>query len=117
MLASVRQEFGRLDALVNNAGITANIAPKDFEAMTAERWDRVFAVNVRGIFQVTRAPRADAERSAGKHRQYRQHRRPAPGPQPLPYAASKAAVDQPDQAAGTEPCAGNSRQRRCPGLD
>src|SRR5512135_958689 len=55
MLEFVREEFGRLDALVNNAGITAEIPPKDFEAMTAEIWDRVFAVNVRGMFQVTRA--------------------------------------------------------------
>ncbi len=55
MLAAASAEFGRLDALVNNAGTTTNIAPKNFEAMTAEEWDRVFAVNVRGLFQVTRA--------------------------------------------------------------
>src|SRR5216684_3389536 len=51
----VAREFGRLDALVNNAGTTTKVAPKDFEAMTVEEWDRVFAVNVRGVFQVTRA--------------------------------------------------------------
>ncbi len=55
MLAAVEKEFGRLDALVNNAGTTTNVKPKDFDAMTAEEWDRVFAVNVRGMFQVTRA--------------------------------------------------------------
>src|SRR5579872_2237406 len=32
MLASVEREFGRLDALVNNAGITSTVAPKDFDA-------------------------------------------------------------------------------------
>src|SRR5579872_6034781 len=55
MLAAVEHEFGRLDALVNNAGTTTEISPKDFEALTPEIWDRVFAVNVRGVFQVTRA--------------------------------------------------------------
>src|SRR5579863_1766513 len=34
MLAAVEQEFGRLDALVNNAGTTSNVKPGDFEAMT-----------------------------------------------------------------------------------
>src|SRR5580700_558987 len=55
MLAAVEQEFGRLDALVNNAGTTTEVKPQDFDALTAEEWDRVFAVNVRGVFQVTRA--------------------------------------------------------------
>src|ERR1700686_3900618 len=55
MLEAARQEFGRLDALVNNAGTTTDIKPKDLEGLTAEEWDRVFAVNVRGMFQVTRA--------------------------------------------------------------
>src|SRR3974377_1762477 len=47
MLAAVEKEFGRLDALVNNAGTTSNVKPADFEAMNAEEWDRVFAVHVR----------------------------------------------------------------------
>src|SRR5579863_6011781 len=55
MLTKVEQEFGRLDALVNNAGTTTEIKPQDFDLLTAEEWDRVFAVNVRGVFQVTRA--------------------------------------------------------------
>src|ERR1700722_14499646 len=36
MLASVESTFGRLDALVNNAGITSEIGPKDMDAMTPE---------------------------------------------------------------------------------
>ena len=47
MLGAVEKEFGRLDALVNNAGTTSNVKPSDFESMTGEEWDRVFAVNVR----------------------------------------------------------------------
>src|SRR5688572_20973736 len=65
MLASVEERFGRLDALVNNAGTTTNVRPKDLEAMTSEEWDRVFAVNVRGLFQVTRAAAPLLKRARG----------------------------------------------------
>src|SRR5262245_32028276 len=93
MLRAVEERFGRLDVLINNAGTTTEIKPQDFEAMTAEEWDRVFAVNVRGVFQVTRAALPLLRKGAA----------PCivntasivglrPGPQPLPYAASKAAV-------------------------
>ena len=92
MLAAVEQEFGRLDALVNNAGTTSNVKPADFEAMTAEDWDRVFAVNVRGMFQVTRAASPLLKAARGSIVNTASIVGLRPGPQPLPYAASKAAV-------------------------
>jgi 3-oxoacyl-[acyl-carrier protein] reductase len=92
MLAAVGQEFGRLDALVNNAGTTSNVKPGDFEAMTAEEWDRVFAVNVRGMFQVTRAATPLLKTARGSVVNTASIVGLRPGPQPLPYAASKAAV-------------------------
>ena len=92
MLAAVEQEFGRLDALVNNAGTTTAIGPNDFEALTAEDWDRVFAVNVRGVFQVTRAAAPLLKRARGSIVNTASIVGLRPGPQPLPYAASKAAV-------------------------
>jgi len=92
MLAAVEREFGRLDALVNNAGTTSNVKPGDFEAMTAEEWDRVFAVNVRGMFQVTRAAAPLLKTARGSIVNTASIVGLRPGPQPLPYAASKAAV-------------------------
>jgi NAD(P)-dependent dehydrogenase (short-subunit alcohol dehydrogenase family) len=41
--------FGRLDALVNNAGITS-VGRKDLLEATEESWDRVFATNLKGPF-------------------------------------------------------------------
>jgi cyclopentanol dehydrogenase len=44
--------FGKLDILVNNAGIVPKVAP--IEERTVEEWDRVMAVNVRGVFLGTK---------------------------------------------------------------
>jgi 3-oxoacyl-[acyl-carrier protein] reductase len=92
MLADIESEFGRLDALVNNAGTTTAVKPNDFEGMTAEEWDRVFAVNVRGLFQVTRAAAPLLRAAKGSVVNTASIVGLRPGPQPLPYAASKAAV-------------------------
>lgn len=52
LVETARQRFGRLDLLVNNAGITRDgllVRMKD------EDWDRVMEVNLRGAFLMTRA--------------------------------------------------------------
>ena len=92
MLRNVEQAFGRLDVLVNNAGTTAAWKPKDLDTLSLEEWDRVFAVNVRGLFQVTRAAVPLLRQSKGCVVNTASIVGLRPGPQPLPYAASKAAV-------------------------
>lgn len=92
MLKSVGERFGRLDVLVNNAGTTAQWKPKDLESLSLEDWDRVFAVNVRGLFQVTRAAVPLLRAAKGCIVNTASIVGLRPGPQPLPYAASKAAV-------------------------
>jgi NAD(P)-dependent dehydrogenase (short-subunit alcohol dehydrogenase family) len=44
--------FGRIDVLVNNAGIAG--ASKPTHELTEEEWDRVQAVNVKGVFFCTK---------------------------------------------------------------
>jgi 3-oxoacyl-[acyl-carrier protein] reductase len=93
MLDEIRGHFGRLDALVNNAGTTTPTPPADLEGLTVEEWDRVFAVNVRGLWQVTRAAvplLREAPHAAIVNVASIVGLRP--GAQPFPYAASKAAV-------------------------
>ncbi len=51
-VAAAVSEFGALDVLVNNAGVVQSGAIEDF---TEADWDRVFAVNSKGIFLMTRA--------------------------------------------------------------
>ena len=92
MLKQVEDAFGRLDVLVNNAGTTASWKPKDLDTLSLEEWDRVFAVNVRGLFQVTRAAVPLLKKSEGCVINTASIVGLLPGPQPLPYAASKAAV-------------------------
>jgi len=93
MLRAVGEKFQRLDVLVNNAGTTASWKPRELETLSLEEWDRVFAVNVRGLFQVTRAAlpllRKGENPSIINTASIVGLR---PGPQPLPYAAAKAAV-------------------------
>jgi len=55
MLEAAKQEFGRLDALVNNAGTTTDIKAKDFEAMTAEEWT-AFSRSTFAVCSKFRAP-------------------------------------------------------------
>ena len=50
-LASLTASAPPVGALVNNAGITS---PTPFLEVTGAEWDRIFAVNVRGAFNVTR---------------------------------------------------------------
>jgi len=50
-VTSVLRSFGRIDILVNNAGIVTEAPVAE---MTVAEWDRVLAVNLRGVFLCTR---------------------------------------------------------------
>jgi 3-oxoacyl-[acyl-carrier protein] reductase len=92
MVAEVTVAFGRLDALCNNAGITSTAPFKDLDAIDLDEWDRVLAVNVRGIVQVTRACAPALREAKGSIVNTASIVGLRPGPQPLAYSTSKAAV-------------------------
>ena len=52
LMAAVQEAFGGLDILIANAGI---IAAAPVVAMDEAQWDRIFAVNVKGVFLCARA--------------------------------------------------------------
>ncbi len=54
MIDEVKARFQRLDVLCNNAGTTTTGLAWQFEQIAVEDWDRVFNVNVRGVFLVTK---------------------------------------------------------------
>ena len=55
MVAETLQRFGRVDILVNNAALFAGLAPTPFEKIDEAEWDRLMAVNVKGVWLCCRA--------------------------------------------------------------
>lgn len=94
LVAAAEERWGRLDGVVNNAGVTVDVPMPDIEAVTVEHWNRVLGVNVVGTFLVSQAAlpllrRADGGwivnvTSIAGIRQTGSS---------LPYAVSKAALD------------------------
>jgi 3-oxoacyl-[acyl-carrier protein] reductase len=56
--------WGRVDALINNAGITKHMAHDNLDGLSAEDFQRLFGVNTIGPFQMVRAARSLLEAGA-----------------------------------------------------
>jgi NAD(P)-dependent dehydrogenase (short-subunit alcohol dehydrogenase family) len=55
MAAEVAERCGRIDVLVNNAGLYASLAMRSFEEIPADEWRQVMDVNVLSMFLTCRA--------------------------------------------------------------
>lgn len=94
LVDAATSRWGRLDGVVNNAGVTCDVPLHDIDAVRPEHWDQVLRTNVVGTFLVSQAAlpalreapdgwilnitSIAGERQTGSS---------------LPYAVSKAAVD------------------------
>ncbi len=55
MAAQAQAQWGRADVLVNNAGATKFASMKDLDALDADDFHKIYAVNVVGAYQMARA--------------------------------------------------------------
>jgi ketoreductase RED2 len=55
LVAVAEERWGRLDGLINNAGVTVEVPMPDIAAVTVAHWEKVLRTNVIGTFLVSQA--------------------------------------------------------------
>jgi 3-oxoacyl-[acyl-carrier protein] reductase len=65
MIGKVEDSFGRLDIVINNAGLTHWVKLTDLEGLTDSIWDEILDVNVKGAFRCARAAQKLLEANQG----------------------------------------------------
>ena len=103
LVARTVETFGRVDVMVPNAAIFAALSRRSFLDIGVEEWDRVMAVNVRGVFVCIKAvvPQMK-EQGYGKIVNISSATVQAGVPWFLHYVSSKGAVDAMTRASARE---------------
>ena len=55
MAYKTTERFGRIDVLINNAAVFANLGKKLFMEISADEWDKVICINLKGVFLCCKA--------------------------------------------------------------
>jgi 3-oxoacyl-[acyl-carrier protein] reductase len=94
MVEATLAELGQLDILVQSAGTTVFVPHQNLDAVSAEDWQQIMAVNVVAPFQMARAARAALERSGSGEIVMISSVAGITGTgSSIPYCASKAALN------------------------
>jgi ketoreductase RED2 len=93
LVDAARDRWGRLDLLVNNAGVTQVIPHHDLDAAGVEVWRRIFEVNVFGTWLLTRTAVPLIRENGGAVVNITSMAGVRPLGSSIPYAASKAALN------------------------
>lgn len=87
------KRWRRIDALVNNAGTTKFVKADDLEGMSSADFQRIFAVNVLGAYQMARAAAPALKQSSGAIVNVSSHSGFSGRGSSMAYAASKGALN------------------------
>lgn len=93
MIERCRKELGGLDALVNNAGTTHFIDHANLQALTAQVWDDILGVNLKGTFFCCRDAMPLLQERSGSIVNVTSVAGLVGLGSSIPYAASKAAIN------------------------
>jgi len=92
LVADVVEKHGRLDVLVNNAGLSIRIPHADLKAATPALWRQMLDVNLISPFILVAEAEATLRRARGSVINIGTHAGVRPKGSSIPYAASKAAL-------------------------